>query len=406
MERFAYTAKNAEGKVVTGTREARDKFALAHELRKEGLTILSAIAEKRGFSDSLKVLNDSFSSVPLKQKITFANNLSSMLIAGLSLSRALKILERQTSNKKLKKVTTTIIRDIDAGGSLSEALAKESTIFPPVFSAMVRAGEQSGNLPNSLKMVAEQMNKTYTLQRKVKGALMYPGVIIVIMMIISVLMLIFVVPTLTKTFASLHVALPWQTQLIVSASSFLVNHYFIAALAVLIIIGLSAWFLRTAFGKQARTYVALHMPVVGTIVRESNSAQMARTLSSLISSGVEMVQALETTKGVMQNDSYKQVLTEATLAVQKGQPLSGVFQAHENLYPILVGEMIEVGEETGNLAGMLLQTAIFYEEEVDAATKDMSTIIEPLLMLLIGGAVGFFAISIIQPIYSLGNSIS
>ncbi len=403
---FKYTAKNASGQVLSGMREAKDKFALAHELRKEGLSILSATAEKKGWSSYWTQINESVISVPLKHKITFANNLSSMLTAGLSLSRALKILERQTSNKKLKKVSQEITHEVDSGGSLSGALEKESKIFSPVFSAMVKAGEQSGNLPGALKMVAEQMNKTYVIQRKVKGALLYPAVIIGIMILISILMLIFVVPTLTKTFASMHVALPWQTQLIIFVSSSLVNHFFIAILLIITSVAGAIWFFKTALGKRVGTFVALHAPVVGEIIKESNSAQMARTLSSLISSGVDMVQALETTKGVMQNELYKTVLDEAVAAVQKGQPLSSVFQAHENLYPILIGEMIEVGEETGDLAGMLLKTAIFYEEEVDAATKDMSTIIEPLLMLLIGGAVGFFAISIIQPIYSIGNSIS
>lgn len=403
---FHFTAKNSSGQIISGAREARDKFALAHDLRKEGLSILSATPDTNKFSHYLTKINESVISVPLKQKITFANNLSSMLTAGLSLSRALKILERQTNNKKLKKASQTITNVIDGGGSLSDALEKENKIFSPVFSAMVRAGEQSGNLPESLKMVAEQMNKTYIIQRKVKGALMYPTVIIGIMIIISVLMLIFVVPTLTKTFNDMHVALPWQTQMIIFVSSFLMNHFLLALVGLGAIVSLIVWFFKTSVGKKAGIYLLLHSPIIGTIVKESNSAQTARTLSSLISSGVDMVQAIETTRGVLQNNSYRQVLSEAAVAVEKGQALSGVFQAHDNLYPVLVGEMIEVGEETGDLAGMLLKTAIFYEDEVDAATKDMSTIIEPLLMLLLGGGVGFFAISIIQPIYSIGNSIS
>jgi len=402
---FHFTAKDASGQIVKGVREARDKFSLAHELRKEGLSILSAEEETKSWIDRLIFINERLSTVPLKHKINFASNLSAMLTAGLSLSRALKILERQTGNQKLKRVAKSITADIDAGGSLSDALDKESKIFPPVFVAMVRAGEQSGNLPQSLKMVAEQMNKTYAIRRKVKGAMIYPAVIIGIMIIISILMLIFVVPTLTTTFSSMNVELPWQTQLIINTSALLTNHYLLAGLGLIVVICLAVTVVRTKKGKEVITSVALHMPVIGNIIRQSNSAQMARTLSSLISAGVDMIAAIDTVKGVLQNEAYRAVLEEAAIAVEKGQPLSTVFQAHEDLYPILVGEMVEVGEETGDLAGMLEKTAIFYEEEVDAATKDMSTIIEPLLMLLIGGAVGFFALSIIQPIYSVGNSI-
>lgn len=402
---FRFTAKDANGRIVESTREARDKFSLVHELRKEGLSVLSASPATKTFGDYFKAINESVVRVPLKDKINFANNLGSMISAGLPLSRALKILERQTKNLKLKQVAQGVMTEIDAGGSLSEALAKYEHIFSSVFIAMIRAGEQSGNVPGALTMIGEQMSKTYTIERKIKGAMMYPLVIIGIMIIISILMLMFVVPTLTATFASMKVALPWQTKLIITTSSFLLEHFFLTVGMLLGMIAVLFWLLSKPVGKRFRTYVVLHMPVVSKIVKESNAAKTARTLSSLISSGVDMIQALETTKGVVNNSRYQEVLEEAVAAVEKGKPLAEVFQAHEDLYPILLGEMMEVGEETGNLAGMLQKTAIFYEEEVDAATKDMSTIIEPLLMLLIGGAVGFFAISIIQPIYSVGNSI-
>jgi type IV pilus assembly protein PilC len=225
------------------------------------------------------------------------------------------------------------------------------------------------------------------------------------MIIIGVLMLIYVVPTLTATFTDLKVPLPATTRFIIFISDTLKNHTLIIVALVAILFALSYTAAKTRQGKRFFDFLVLHLPIIGTLVRETNSARTARTLSSLLISGVEVVNAIDITKDVLQNSYYKEVLSRSAAVIQKGEPLSGVFIASEKFYPPFVGEMISVGEETGKLSEMLYRVAVYYEADVEQKTKDMSTIIEPFLMVIIGAAVGFFAISMISPTYSLVGSI-
>jgi type IV pilus assembly protein PilC len=234
---------------------------------------------------------------------------------------------------------------------------------------------------------------------------MYPAVIFTLMIIIGVLMLVYMVPTLTATFIGLNIKLPLSTRIIIYISDFLKNYFLfiivgtVAGLASLIV------FFRSNRGHRVMDSILLHLPVVSEITRQINSARMARTLSSLLSSGVEVVVALGVTKDVVQNSYYKEVLDEMQEKIQKGDQISVVLSSHSDLYPLFVGEMVAVGEETGKIGEMLMGVAVFYEEEVDQKTKDMSSIIEPLIMIVIGVAVGFFAISMLGPTYSLADAL-
>ncbi len=388
---------------VSGEREAENKFALARELRTEGLMLLSV--EELGNKKSRLGTISFFNRVSLKDKIMFANNLGSMITAGLTLSRALNIMQRQSANKYFKKVLTTIEEKINRGDSLHAAMEGASDVFPPVFTAMVAAGEESGKLPQSLKIIGSQLSKTYELRRKVRGAMIYPAIIITLIMIIGVLMMVFLVPTLTETFKDLNVALPLSTRMVIFVSDSLTNHIFLFLILIIGAIVGGVFAVRTAVGQRFFDWFFLRLPVIGLLVKETNSAVMMRTIASLVTAGVGMVESLQITERVLQNSYYKATIKRAIDGVQKGVGLSVVFKEEEKLYPVLVGEMAEVGEETGNLADMLTQGAIFYEEEVDQATKNLSTIIEPFLMVIIGIAVGFFAISMIGPMYSLSNVI-
>jgi type IV pilus assembly protein PilC len=311
------------------------------------------------------------------------------------------VLERQSKNFKLKHVIGDIGTAINKGRSLHDALADYPKVFSSVFIAMVHAGEESGNLPQALSMVGTQLERTYTMRRKVRGALMYPAVIMIAMGCIGILMMIYVVPTLAATFSEFGKELPLSTRFILAISGFLVNHTFSFVISLFVIVILFWRLTKLSFFSRIIQFVTLRLPVIGNLVKEVNSAVAARTMGSLISAGVDMVRAITIGKEVVQNVYYKEVLDKAAEGVVKGEPLSTVFTKEEKLFPPLVGEMIEVGEETGKLTEMLLNVAVFYEAEVEAATKNMSTIIEPFLMLIIGGAVGFFAIAMIQPIYSL-----
>ena len=402
--KFHYKGKNKDGTSTEGTKESPDKFSLAKELREQGVVVTELKEIKQKGSFSIKSISF-FEKISISEKILFTRNLSGMITAGLSLARALQVLEKQTKNKKLKTVLTSLSAEINQGGNLSSGMAKFPDVFSTLFVSMVKAGEESGSLSASLKEVGVNLEKTYELRKKVKGAMTYPSIIVGAIVIIGVLMMIYVVPTLTKTFGELGIDLPPTTKFIIFMSESLKNHILIIiVLFVAMVVGLK-FLLKTKKFRDIFDSFVLKLPVIGQIVKEINSARTARTLSSLLMAGVSVTKSLDISKDVIQNGKYKAVLDKAVKDVEKGVALSSVFKERVDLYPVMVGEMMEVGEETGKFTDMLVDIAKFYEEEVDSKTKNLSTIIEPVLMVFIGGAVGFFALSMITPMYSILDTI-
>lgn len=405
MPIFKYKILDPEGKPKDGTMEAKDKFSLYHAVKQDGSTVISAqeITEKKG--NSLSNINLPFlGGVKTHDKITFAKNLAKMIDAGLPMTRAIAIMEKE-SQGKLKDILGKINDSISTGNTLSDSMKNYPDVFSQLFVSMVKAGEESGNLSLALQNVGLQMEKSYQLNKKIRGALMYPTIIVFLMIAIGVLMMIYMVPTLTSTFQGLGIKLPLSTRIIIGTSNFLVAYFLYVIIGfIALVIGI-VFLLRTERAKKFLDFVFLHVPVIKEMVKQINSARTARTLSSLISSGVDIVVAIDVTKDVLQNYYYKQVLEEIRVVIEKGGSISAVFSAHEELYPTFVSEMASVGEETGKIGDMLLSSALFYEDEIDQKTKDLSSVIEPFLMIFIGIAVGFFVISIISPIYSIGDSI-
>ncbi len=402
--KFYYKGKTKEGAVVDGTKETDNKFSLGRELKASGIfvTEIKEVKDKKSFN----LGNISFlQKVKIEEKIIFTRNLAGMITAGLSLARALQVLEKQSKNPKLKNVINSLVSEINSGGNLSSGMEKAPDVFSALFVSMVRAGEESGSLAQSLKEVGVNLEKTYELRKKVKGAMTYPSIIVGAIALVGVLMMIYVVPTLTKTFIEMGIELPPTTKLIIFTSNALKNNILIILIGVVGLVVGVRFLLKTAKFKRFFDYFVLKIPVVGIIVKEVNSARTARTLTSLLFAGVSITKAIEITKDVLQNSRYKEVLDNAISRIEKGEALSSVFKERTDLYPIMVGEMMEVGEETGKLSDMLSDIARFYEEEVDSKTKNLSTIIEPVLMVLIGGAVGFFALSMISPMYSILDTI-
>jgi type IV pilus assembly protein PilC len=404
MPLFHYKAIDKDGKRVEGDLEVQDKYSLYHSIKKDGNTVVSTEEIKKKIDFSFSALMPSLAGVKTHDKIVFARNLGKMINAGLSITRALSVLERQ-SKGKLKKVLGGIGESLAKGTTFSDSMKNYPDVFSTLFISMSRAGEESGNLSVALQNVAMQMEKSYQLTKKVRGALMYPAVILFLMIVIGVLMMVYMVPTLSATFTGLGIELPLSTRLIIWTSNFLKDYLiFVIAGTFLISFSAVAWF-RTKGGQRVLDTAVLHLPVIKDIVQQINSARTARTLSSLLSSGVDIVVAIGVTKDVLQNSYYKEVLEKMETTIQKGDQISGVFSENSKLYPLFVGEMVSVGEETGKIGEMLLSVATFYEEEVDQKTKDMSSIIEPVLMICIGVAVGFFAISMLAPTYSLADAI-
>lgn len=404
MSLYKFKTIDEKGKTSEGTIEAKDKFDLYHNVKKPGVTIVSTEEVKGHRKSLLSTVADYLDGVKAHDKIIFAKNLSKMLNAGLSITRGLTIMENEAKGG-FKKVLISINQSLSTGKNLSDSMKDYPRVFSPLFVSMIRAGEESGNLSLALENVSLQLEKTYQLNKKIRGALLYPTVIVSLMIAIGVLMMLYVVPTLTSTFNGLGLKLPLSTRIIVATSNFLVSYFMFVVLGLALVVLLIVILLRTKKGKRFKDYLSLHIPVVGDMVRQINAARTARTLSSLLSSGVDIVVSIGVTKDVIQNSYYKEVLDEAQTLIQKGDQISKTFSSHGKLYPLFVTEMVSVGEETGKIGDMLLSVALFYEEEIDQKTKDLSSIIEPLLMVFIGIAVGLFAISIISPIYSIGDSI-
>jgi type IV pilus assembly protein PilC len=403
--KFRAVIKTTDGKEEKRVIEAASRFAVYETVEKEGAMVVS-LTEGGGGIEAPKWMSFQLTSgIKMEEKITFTKNLYAMLTAGLTLSRALSVIERQSSNKNLKKITAALQESVKKGDSFHDALAKYPAVFSKLFIAMTKAGEESGTLAQSLQVVAKQMDRSHTLSRKVRGAMIYPAVILFAIVIIGILMMVYVVPTLASTFKELGVELPTATKMIIGASDFMASNVILVFGLLIAMTAAFLWFMRTKTGSNLILMLSLRIPVIGTLVRETMSARAARAMSSLLSSGVEMLSAIQIAEEVVGDNAFGKVVNEAGARVKKGEALSLAFSEHSKLYPVFMGDMIAVGEETGKVSDMLSQVAEYYEADVEDGTKDLSTVIEPMLMLVIGGAVGVFAISMISPIYSLSSSI-
>ena len=408
MPKFTYTGEDGEGKKVTKTVEADDRYAVYDIARRDSHRISSIEEEKHGAVGklfSMDRINVMLSRVKADELVMMTRNLGSMLTAGLTVTRALSVIERQSKNPKLKNVITRINERINNGEQFYEALKEFPEVFSDLYVAMIKSGEESGNLSESLHTLSVQMERSSNLTKKIKGAMIYPAIVITVMVIIGILMMMYVMPQITSVFKGMDMDLPATTQFLIATSDFFAENSLLA-LAMMIgsVVGV-VYFFKSTFGRRVSSWIIPRLPVIGTMAKETNSARTARTLSSLLNSGVDVIQAIEITEEVVQNVYYKQILRDARERVEKGTALSEVFIERTDLYPILVGEMIMVGEETGQISGMLNELAIFYETEVERKTKDLSTIIEPLLMVAIGAGVGFFALAMIAPIYSISDGL-
>ncbi|MDZ7612080.1 MAG: type II secretion system F family protein [Candidatus Moranbacteria bacterium] len=400
MPKFQYYAKNEQGEEKKDIMEAQDKKSVAEELKKDGYWLVYIEEKKKKKSGKTSSLGGFFS-VPLKNKMIFCRHLAVMVSSGLSLSKALTILGNQESNKTFKKIILSLADDVKKGVSLADSMEKYPKAFSKIFVSMVRVGEKGGSLEEILKILARQLEKDHDLISKIRGALIYPAIIIVVMIIIAVLMMVFVIPKITRVFEGFDAELPIMTQIVIAISDFMSSNILLTFGIIIAIAASIFGFYKTEPGIKFFHKVFLKFPIVGTLVTKVNSARFARILSSMLKSGVSLVEALDITADTLGNRYFKRAAGNASEKVQKGVALSEVLSKYEKVFPYLVIQMVKVGEDTGQTPEILLKLAQFYEGEVDQTAKNLSSVIEPILMVIIGAAVGFFAVAIIQPIYSL-----
>lgn len=405
MPRFLYTAKTRNGESKKGTIEATNEHDLARILREEGCVLVKSEVEGGKPKVNIPMITSLNWNISLVEKTMFIKNLKVMITSGIPLPRAIGILSEQTKSKRFRKVLLKIKEDVIRGAALSDAIVKYPNIFPEVFSNMVKVGEESGTLDQVLDILNNQMEKEHDIKSKVKGAMIYPAVILVAMFGIGTILLIVVVPQLSKLFNELEIELPLSTRVVIIFGNFLSTFWYLIPIIIVVLIFSFRASLKTKSGKRAFDKFTLNIPVISPIIKKTYSARTIRTLASLISAGVPIVRSLEIVSGALGNVYYKEAIKKSSEEVQKGKKLSEALGEFKGIYPVLIIQMIAVGEETGETSTILGKLAEFYEKEVTNATKNLSSVIEPILMLIIGIAVGFFAISMIQPMYSMMGEV-
>jgi len=397
---FTYTAKDGEGKTKAGFVEAVSTDQAAEVLRGRRL-VPTEIREKQ--TSSVSTILKQLQGVSEKEKTIFTRQLATMVTAGLPLARALEVLVGQTRNPRFREMLSASLRDIQAGVSLSSSLEKHEGIFSRVYLSLIRAGEASGALDSILKRLAENQEKRQKFIGETRGALIYPAIVIVGMGGVFVMMMTFVIPKLTDMYRDLGAELPLPTKIMIGLSDIMTGFWWlILLLAVLTAFGL--WrFSRTVPGRYLFARLVLRLPIVGPISGQSQLAELSRTLGLLISSGVPILTAMDISKGAIGNVLYLEALDRA-VAVEKGAPLSEAMK-REPLFPVSLAQMVEVGEETGKVDEVLFKVSTFFENEVDQSVKNLSTALEPIIMVLLGVMVGFLILSVILPIYSLTSQL-
>lgn len=346
-------------------------------------------------------------SIPLTQKVFFTENLRVMIKAGLSMTESLNTLALQAESKFFQKIIRLIKDEVEGGKLMSAGLAKFPGVFPPVFVSMIQIGEVSGTLDEVLNELTMQMKKDYNLRSKVKGAMTYPIVILVAMSGITGGLLVFVLPKLIGIFKEFgDVQLPLATRILIWISDFTqVNGLWVLigfiALAISFVV-----FARTTQGRSLIHMMIISMPIIGPIAKKVNLARFSRTLSGLLKTDIPVVQSLTVTSDVLGNVHYRASLLEAAEHIKTGETISRSLSAHPKLYPPLVIQMIMVGERSGNVDSLLAEIAEFYEQQVDNILNNLSSIIEPILILMLGGMVGGIALAVITPMYSLTQAVA
>lgn len=403
--KFDYQATNAQGKVITGSMDAVDRNAVLARLKKDNLKPISI--KQQGESKGGLQLSFFKPKVKSRDLVVFTRQLSTMVSAGVPLLRALNTLQAQAENKRLKEVLLIVNKDVQGGMSLGDAFAKHPDVFDSVFINMVKAGESGGILDEILKRLAIQQEKNDSIRKKVKGAMTYPVVLIVITVFAFFGLMLFVIPqigNILKDLGGEDAELPLVTEIMLSISDFMVQRwYIIIALIILGGFAFTRW-VKTPAGKLTFDKIIIKTPVIGQVVKKLAVARFARTFASLMGAGVSVIESLTVTAHALGNGAYEQEVLRAADEVKNGKQLSEVMSGSK-LFPEIVAQMLAVGEETGQTDTVLIKVADFYEEEVDTLIGSLSSILEPVMIVIMGSLVGLIAISVLGPITSLSQNI-
>ncbi len=395
---YTYSALNKDGTTEKDQIEAASYKQAIEVLHQKGL-IPTELKEHR--NDLPTTILARLSKISLQDKILFVKNLSTMLKAGVSLTKSLNILSRQTTNTKFKAILENVSSHVESGKSFAEALAEHHDVFPNIFTSMVRVGEISGNLDKSLEYLAIQLQREHELIAKTKGAMIYPAVVVFAIVIIGILMSIFVLPSLIAIFKDQQVQLPLTTRIVIAFVDFMSNHTLLALAMIAGAVGGVVALVKTDAGNRALDKAILISPVFGEISKKINMARFSRIMSSMLKSGTPILEGLQVAADSMGNTQYQDAIMKTVQDIRIGKSLAASLANNPKLFSYLVTQMVGVGEESGNVDTILEELANHYEEEVDETMRNLSSIIEPVMILFIGAIVGVLAVALIGPIYSI-----
>jgi type IV pilus assembly protein PilC len=412
MPTFAYVARTPQGQVSQGTIDAPDERTALQQLRQQGLVVTSLRQQGGAAARAAQPQRMSFgatlSRVKLRDMALFCRQLATLINAGVSLVRALAVLERQTQNPRLKFIIRQLTRNVEDGMALSRAMAQFPREFSNLFIGMVRAGEVGGVLDETLQRMATFLEKDLELRRKVKSAMTYPTLVIFFALAIVIFLSVWIVPKFMQLFTDLGVnedKFPLPTLIMKRFSEFLITKWYFLVGGVVAFFFAFSIFVRTKFGKRVYDWIKLKVPILGPINHKIVLARFARTFGTLMGSGVPILQAMDTTAGAIDNDIVSRAIMEARMAIREGERIADPLE-RSRLFPPMVVHMISVGEETGSLDQMLQKVADFYESEVDAALHALASTIEPVMIVVLGVIVLFILLSVFLPLITIIQDLS
>lgn len=401
MTSYGYEALNKMGKTVKGSMDAENEEQVKIKLKQQGLVVLS-LKEENLMTKDLNITIGK--KIQPRDLSVFCRQFVSMNRAGVSILECLNLLCEQTENMVLAKAIKQVQADVQKGETLADALRKHPKVFPSLMITTVAAGEASGSLDVSLERMAEQFEKSAKTQAMVKKAMIYPAMVGAVALIVIVVMLVVIIPSYEDMFADLGTELPPITQAVVTASDFLIAYWFIILPVVIGIVAAISMYLQTPTGKLLTSQLALRIPLFKNLTVKSASSQMARTLSTLITAGVPLVEAVDITASTMQNVLFKEAMLDARDEIIKGVPLSDPLEQC-GLFPPMLYHMIRIGEEAGNTEEMLTKLADYYDEEVEMATQGLMTAMEPLIMLVLAVIVCILIAAVMSPMMQMYTAL-
>jgi type IV pilus assembly protein PilC len=402
MKKFKYSARDVQGKIMTGEIEARDAESVTDILHDRGLIVVS-IKEGMGI-DFERLAEINIGGVPMKEKVVFMRQMSTMVGAGLPLTRALEVMVQQAGNPFFKRVLKEVLTSVQSGKSLSDSFRAQDEIFDEVTLNLIEAGEESGKLEIILERLATELEEKNTLSSKLKSAMIYPIIILVVIVVVVILMMVVLVPSMATIYGDFGAELPLVTRILMDMSSFFLSYWWAILVVISVLIIGGKYYLGSAKGKRNWDKLVLKIPVVGSIVSKMQLSQFTRILALLLGSGLSIIKALELTASSLSNTMFRDTVMDAKSEVEKGGALALPI-ARSEFFPILVSSMIAVGEETGEIDSVLTKVSEYYKEEVDVATTNMASVLEPVFLVIMGLAIAFIALGVYMPMFQLSSAI-